>query len=946
MLAHVIAVSNPFDPVGSRSMAQLRRPVKVRRLMPRNRPSIALLNGRPLLRAGWRRKLRDGDQLMIVVLPRGGMGGKGGGGSNPFRILLMIVVMVFAPWAAGALGLVAGTITHSLVTLGITMAGMALINKLMPIRQPDGLPSPSPTYSLQAQSNQARLEQAIPVQYGRLKAFPDLAAQPYVEFAADEQYLYQLLCLGSGEYDIEQILIEDTPTTSFDEITWQIAGPGEQITLFPTAVVTSVEVSGQDMAGRDNATWARSGTTVTVTEADHLRAVGQAVRLDFTSGSAPPNGVYAIATVGEGTWTVETETGSGSGNVNVRTVIGGITGFVANPAGTVATRLGIDMIMPRGLFTVEDDELANKSLGWRVQAQRVDDDGEPLGSWSTLATETLTDRSNTPLRRSYSYTLGTPGRYRVRAWRTDVKSTEAQDGHDLMWAGLRAYLTETQDFGPVTLVAMRMRASNNLSMQSSRKVAMLATRKLPIWDGEAWTEPQPTRSIAWALADLARNSDYGGRLDDWRLDLPSLMAMDAIWTERGDEFNGRFDSATTWWDAASRIARAGRARPFFQGGILRMVRDGPASVPVAMFGERNIKKGSFSLEYTMGREETADAVEVTYFDGRVWQPRRVKVALAGSDSERPAKVDMFGITDRRQARREALYIAAANKYRRRIVRFTTEMAGFIPILGDLIAVQHSMPGWGQVAEVVAWDAGTRQMTVNTPLDWSGTGHVLAFRRGDGSQEGPFPVTRSGDDAIAVLADMPEQAPWVSGDGERAHVAFGRADNMQILAKVVETRPRGLYEVEIEAVVEDNRVHTAEDDGEFAGSGDIIRQLPVNYARPVVTGLMAALSRADTAKALLSWVGAPGADSYHVELAEGSDVSDPDVSWTRVADTAATSHLITLLHPSRAMIRVRGMGLLAGPWTAANIGALIGLMWATDETTLMWAVDDTALMWSA
>lgn len=944
MRAHVIKIANPFDPLGSRAMALLRRPVKVRRLMPRNRPAIALLNGRPILRQEWRRKLRDGDQLMVVVLPRGG-GGKGGGGSNPLRMLLTILVMVFAPWAAGALGLVAGTVAHSLVTLGITMAGMALINRLLPVRQPDGLPAPSPTYNLQSQSNQARLEQAIPVQYGRIKAFPDLAAQPYVEFAGDEQYLYQLLCLGSGEYDIEQILIEDTPTTSFDEITWEVAGPGDQVTLFPTAVVTSVEVSGQDMAGRDSATWARSGTTVTVTEADHLRAVGQGVRLDFTSGDGPPNMVYAIATVGDGTWTVQAETGAGSGNVNIRSVIGGVTGFVANPAGTVATRLGIDMIMPRGLFTVEDDELANKTLSWRVQAQRVDDDGVPIGGWITLASPSLTDRSNTPLRRSFSYDLATHGRYRVRAWRLDVKSEESSDGHDLMWAGLRAYLTENQDFGPVTLVAMRMRASNNLSMQSSRKVAMMATRKIPVWDGAEWTAPQPTRSIAWALADLARNSDYGGRLDDWRLDLPALVALDAVWTARGDEFNGRFDSASTWWDAASRVARAGRARPFFQGGILRVVRDGPAPVPVAMFTERSIKKGSFGLEYTMGREETADAVEVSYFDGRVWQPRRVKVALPGSDAERPAKVELFGITDRRHAEREAWYIAAANAYRRRVVRFTTEMAGFVPILGDPITVQHSMPGKGAVAEAVAWDAAARRLTLSEPMDWTGSGHVLGFRRADGSPSGPHQAARGGDDRVAVLADTPDEAPRTSSNGERSHVAFGQPETWSWHARVLETRPRGLYEVEIEAVIEDARVHTAETDPGLS-AGDIIRQLPVNYARPVVAELMLALSRADTGKALLSWIGAPGAEAYHVELAEGSDISDPDVSWTRVADTAATSHLIALLHPARAMVRVRGMGLLAGPWTAGTVGNLLGLMWAATETIPMWAVDDTALMWSA
>jgi len=59
------------------------------------------------------------------------------------------------------------------------LAGSAAINALLPVPKPFSLPNPSPTYSLQAQGNSARLEQPIPVQYGRMLAWPDFAAQPY-----------------------------------------------------------------------------------------------------------------------------------------------------------------------------------------------------------------------------------------------------------------------------------------------------------------------------------------------------------------------------------------------------------------------------------------------------------------------------------------------------------------------------------------------------------------------------------------------------------------------------------------------------------------------------------------------------------------------------------------------------------------------------------------------
>ena len=81
-------------------------------------------------------------------------------------------------------------------------------------------PAPSPTYALSAQGNQARLGQPIPVLYGRHLIYPDIATQPYQEYLNNEQYLYQLHVIGQGEYDLEQLRIEDTPITSFEEVSY------------------------------------------------------------------------------------------------------------------------------------------------------------------------------------------------------------------------------------------------------------------------------------------------------------------------------------------------------------------------------------------------------------------------------------------------------------------------------------------------------------------------------------------------------------------------------------------------------------------------------------------------------------------------------------------------------------------------------------------------------
>ncbi|MDO9524978.1 MAG: host specificity factor TipJ family phage tail protein [Gemmobacter sp.] len=951
MKAGVLVIRNPFDPLGSRAGVTLRRPLRIRRLVrtlaPGPAPVIAVLNGRPLLRAGWRRRLRDGDRLALVVLPRGG----GQGGSNPLRLILSLAVMAFAGWAAGALlgasanTVLFGTMTYGkAATLGFTMAGMALVNALLPIPKPGQLPTPSPTYSLQAQGNSARIEQPIPVQYGRVLSWPDFAAQPYAEFANDDQYLYQLLCLGTGAYDIEQILIEDTPITAFSEVQTEIIPPGGQVTLFPTSVVSSVEVSGQELTGSRPATFVWAATTITVTEVDHGRATGQAIHI-ATAGNTAPTGVYQIGAVTDAdTYTLTAASGSGSGDLTVYALQGGLTGFIVSAAGTVAHRLAVDIVLPLGLYLTSDKgKIFNATVEFLIEARRVDDAGAPVGAgiWTVLAAEFLTDRTNTPIRRTYVYALPLPGRYAVRARRLDQKTDLSNAGHEVLFAGLRAYLREPEDFGPVTLIAIRMRATNNLSLQASRKIGVIATRKLPVWTGTAWTAPQATRSIAWALADAARDTDYGARLPVGRIDLDALVALDAVWAARGDTFDARFETAASWWDAASRIAAAGRARLFMQGGILRVVRDGPTALPVAMYSMRNITRGSFGIDYLMPSDDTADAIEVSYFDEATWTPQRVRAQLPGSTAARPVKMELFGVGNRAQALREGMYHAAANRFRRRIVRFSTEMEGFIPSIGDTIAVQHDMPAWGQHAEAIAWDGPARTLTLSEHVTFGAGAHYIGLRTRTGGISGPWAVTPGNAPGTVILTETPDPPPATGGNGERTHVVFGTAQTWRVLAKVLSVRPRGLYEAEIECVPDDPSVHTA-DLGVIAPPVRL-SDLPRRITRPAVTGLLARRLPDDATRTVIAWTPAPGAEVYQIEMAEGDDVTDPTVSWTRQVDTTAAHHSITLLYAARTMIRVRGVGLAAGPWAAATLGALIEDMWNTDPTP-MWTLDANA-MWS-
>lgn len=872
MHALCVTVRDPFRPLEHRTVQSIGRRRRIRALAPKtDQPFIALLNGRAVLRREWGRKLRDGDTLAFMVLPQGG---GGGGGSNPLRAVLMIAVAIVAPYAASALfqgavlGGTMGSFGLSMATAAIGLAGSMLINALIPPPKPPAamaaadIAAASPTYSLTAQGNSARIGQPIPEVFGRHVVYPDFAAMPYTEYSGNDQYLYQLLVIGRGHYDIEQLRIEDTLLSNFDEVQTQIIAPGGTVTLFPTRVITSPEVSGQE--------------------------------LDYGVAAGP---------------------------------------FVANQTGTAANVLGFDVVLPRGLYYANDTGgLDARSIGLRIEYQSIDADGAAIGGWVVAEDITITASTTTPIRRSYRYSVAS-GRYQCRVTRMTVKSTDTRTGNDLAWGALRAYLPGSQQYGDVTLLAMRVRATDNISAQASRKVNAIVTRKLPIWSGSAWSAPTATRNPAWIAAYIARQ-----RLPDARINLAALKALADTADARGDRFDGVFDSQSTTWEALTNVLRTARAQQFLQGANLQVYRDQADALPMAMFSPRNMLRNTFKLSYKMASEDMADAIDVEYFDSGSWGWKRVRAALPFSTSDKPAKVQLFGVTSRAHAWREGMYMAACNRYRRRFVSFQTEMEGFIPSLGDCIAITHDMPRWGQFAEAVAWDSGSQLLTVSEPLQWGVGTHYLTFRDRAGRPVGPFEAGQTADAQVVELLTwdiMTDPDPDVGQGRERSHVAFGAADSQYIRARVLSVKPRGMSTAEIEAVVESDFVHEADTGAVPDGAA---WQLPSRNTYPIVTGLTARSFPGRVNQMVISWNAVAGADYYIVEQ------SADGISWTRVGEVTTNSYTATALYGPATLIRVAAVGLTRGTWDEVAYAFGSDYMWINDAS-LMWS-NDANLMWSS
>jgi hypothetical protein len=237
--------------------------------------------------------------------------------------------------------------------------------------------------------------------------------------------------------------------------------------------------------------------------------------------------------------------------------------FASNPPGTVTEKIEIDIIYPKGIYLVNSKgNLTALNIQIQVDARLIDNAGAPLGAYFPLTLPyplSITAATTTPQRRTYSATVPS-GRYEVRVRRIDTKDLGTRSGHDALWEGMRAFIDTAQDFGDVTLFAVKIRATNNLNDQTATRFNVIATRMLPTRNTSAgFGAPVATRSIVWAFVDAFR-SLYGGRVPDEFFDWDTLEAADATYTDRGEHFDWIFRDPITVWETAKTIARGWTSR--------------------------------------------------------------------------------------------------------------------------------------------------------------------------------------------------------------------------------------------------------------------------------------------------------------------------------------------------------------------------------------------------
>jgi predicted phage tail protein len=660
---------------------------------------------------------RENDQILFIPEI------EGGGGKDPLRALLMIGVMVGAMLLAPAL--VPGALMQyawsvPVIQFGLTMAGALIVNALLPPNIPtinEG--EVSQTYGWSPQTTQ-RPGGSVPRAYGRNKLYGNVVSS-WVDHGGaaygqidQVQTLYVLVHLGFGPFNkfIEgSFEINDQPILSG---TTDVGYKG--VYLF-----TRLGYLNQDALSSPNATFdnvvATFNTNQKVTYSSPVTY--RTERNDFSLAFifiTFPTGICSIDDSGNPqVWPVKCR-------VSVRKV-GDISWTVISkyPGNllTISTARWSAGYYVFGNWyeltagsTTWTDHTPGDNYSWSGGKEAVWQ-WLPIGATyctSIIDYVTINAASKSPYTTNVGFLQIEPGQegyYDIKVERLTPDNSSPRILNVFYLTSIELYYFGNFIYPRSALMAFKALASDQLSgsLRASCEAECLLVR---VWNGATWSV-EYNNNPAWVCYDVLTQPVFNDDLTVARyegLD-PSVYDFDLDsfleWANYCDElingekrvtFNGVFDSQQDMWQAALKVAFIGRASIVWNGITLTIVVD-KAAPPVQMFSVGNIGQDSFK-ETFLSLEERASEISIDFInEDNNYEMDSVSVFNSGIESiSNKSQIQGFGITNTNEAWTFCNYLLGVNKYCLRVAELTLDINALAATIGDVIYIQHDIPGWG------------------------------------------------------------------------------------------------------------------------------------------------------------------------------------------------------------------------------------------------------------
>ncbi|MBB1422644.1 hypothetical protein H5200_12010 [Pseudoalteromonas sp. SG43-7] len=706
------------------------------------------------------------------------------------------------------------------------------------------VPDGSSIYDVNTQGNKPRLMGVIPEIAGRHLIFPDYLTMPRREYINNEQWLYLMLCVGKGEYEVldDEVFIGNTPVTGKpNDVDYQIFGPGEDVTVHEAHrnVYTSSEVgstagsTGIELKGRVTNTgglngryiWSFEGNKLVVHREDFepevgtIRykttppfSVGETLKIEG-SLSGQNDGYFELLNASTSGSEVNKVDGQNqddpswssfvtelNSNANVLVEGGGGDGqfngpFFACPAGEKTQKIWVDFTLPQGLGELDDEgDFLSRSVTVRIEYR-----DEGAQEWSFVE-ETYSNSTNDQLGRTLPIELPTKIRPEVRIKRVTAANDDTRIKDEIYWTSLKAELDSATSYEDMTTIAVKIRGTNALAGSAENKFNLIGTRILPVYENGAWSEPRPTTDIAPFFTHVIKSSGHS----DSKIGLDEINTLHPVWHNRGDEFNAVFDSGSTMFEVLKRVLAVGFAEPTIDYGRIIPVRDQQRSVFQHMYQPDNYI-GLLERTITLIDDDEHDGVEVEYFSPITWKSETILCLLPGDLGVNPEKIRAFGITNRDKAYQFGMRKRRARRYRRTSFTFKTEMDALNSRYLDYCALADDIPGYEQTGRV-EYIVG-RSVYVDAILKWqSGQSHILALRKPDGTLSGPYTATIGSSSNEVIIDSDIDFAPVFDGSIEPPLYMFGITNKWCNAVLIRDIKPSSVDKVNVTAELYDDRVY--------------------------------------------------------------------------------------------------------------------------------------------
>jgi hypothetical protein len=542
---------------------------------------------------------------------------------------------------------------------------------------------------------------------------------------------------------------------------------------------------------------------------------------------------------------------------------------IVSGRGTIAHYIEYDIQFPALVRYNKKGDKKSTSVTIVALARLVDDYGDPLAPWVELHRRTFTDRTAQVTRYSNKRPVPQgPGRYEVRVYRTTNTSTDSRTSDKAFIIGMRAYGPKHTNYGDVTCIEGKVRASERLSGDVTNKISVVATRKLyPVTDIGLGGQLTATTSIVDAIAYMV-TSDNGGRQPASFVKWDVLSMVKDQVDGFGHGFSYVFSSQTDVMSAAQKAGQVSRLVPCLPGGQFCLVRDMLQEVPAVTYTEDDYDEGSFTLTYNMVTPDSPTCVKINYIDPGKWIDDYIVYYDLRGSLDRPYELDLEGCISRQQAYDLAVYLYRDMFDNALSVEFTTGLKGHIPSLFKKIALSASYVDWSSSGKVVAVDEANDKIYLSEPVDFvTSVEGYLYITRPNGDTEGPFIVTPTAN-VYVVNGNIPNLRTMKDDELAATSYLFGPIDTEPMFIRLMGIIPQERGKLRLFGTVIYDSLYS-----EIPGA-------PVIPPYKEMGQLLASasLDRIDSSNCWASWAG--DAETFRVEMStDGS-------AYSQIADNYA------------------------------------------------------------